>query len=185
MQAYRGSPWLRRQEQGSKESAQGGFVPPYTSVCLRYGEERRVLIRIGTEHSAGFASLASEYFDADGLLLPEAENPFELFLERAAKIDEAFRCYDDALAFVLSRREAARRKSLLEAKYAAPESFESLLKARLYPYQRRGILFSATTGRSLIADEMGLGKTIQAIGAALLLKREAGVEQGRIVRRNQ
>ncbi|MGA2546170.1 MAG: DEAD/DEAH box helicase [Rectinemataceae bacterium] len=168
-------------KRGAKKVLQEGFVPPYTSVYLRYGEERRVLIRIGTEHSVEFETLASGYFDADGLLLPEAENRFELFLERAAKIDEAFRCYDDALAFVLSRRETARRKALLEAKYAAPESLDGLLKTKLYPYQRRGILFAATSGRSLIADEMGLGKTIQAIGAALLFKREVGIERVLVV----
>jgi superfamily II DNA or RNA helicase len=168
-------------KRGAKKALKEGFVLPYTSVYLRYGEERRVLIRIGTEHSAEFASLASEYFDAEGLLLPEAENRFELFLERAAKIDKEFRCYDDALSFVLSRREAVRRKVQLEAKYAAPEALEGLLKAKLYPYQRRGILFAATAGRSLIADEMGLGKTIQAIGAALLLKREAGIERVLVV----
>jgi len=168
-------------KRGAKKALKEGFIPPYTSVYLRYGEERRVLIRIGTEHSAEFVSLASEYFDAGGLLLPEAESRFERFLERAAKIDESFRCYDDALAFVLSRREAVRRKALLESKYAAPESLVGLLKAKLYPYQRRGILFAATAGRSLIADEMGLGKTIQAIGAALLLKREEGIERVLVV----
>lgn len=165
-----------RKKRGGKKSLKEGFIPPYSSVYLEYGEERLVRVRIGTEHSVEFAALASKYFDARGVLLPEAHGRFESFLERAAGIDEGFRCYDDALAFVLSGREAVRRKALLESKYARPESFDGLLKTRLYPYQRSGILFAARAGRALLADEMGLGKTIQAIGAALVLKREAGIE---------
>jgi len=40
-----------------------------------------------------------------------------------------------------------------------------------YPYQWRGAEFLARAGRALLADEMGLGKTVQAILAALALRR--------------
>ena len=168
-------------KRGAKTMLKEGYVPPYSSVYLHYGEQRLVRIRIGTECGAEFSALAGDYFDADGLLLPKGQERFELFLERARAIHEGFRCYDDALAFVLSAREDLRRRKLLEARYGTLESLDGLLKTRLYTYQRRGILFAAMAGRSLIADEMGLGKTIQAIGASLLLKKEMGIERVLVV----
>ncbi len=41
----------------------------------------------------------------------------------------------------------------------------------LHGYQRAGIAFLARTGRALLADEMGLGKTVQAILAAVVMRR--------------
>ncbi|HCM25648.1 MAG: helicase [Treponema sp. GWB1_62_6] len=168
-------------KRGAKKALREGYVPPYTSVYLHYGDTRRVRIRIGMENAHEFARLAHEYFDADLVLKEEAGNRFETFLGSAAAIDEGFRCYDDALAFILAKRETDRRRELIRSKYAELDSTAGLLKTRLYPYQRNGILFAAAAGRSLIADEMGLGKTIQAIGAAELLKREAGIERVLVV----
>ncbi|HEX41620.1 MAG TPA: DEAD/DEAH box helicase, partial [Phycisphaerales bacterium] len=59
--------------------------------------------------------------------------------------------------------------------------FKKLLKVDLYPYQRKGALFAASAGRSLIADDMGLGKTIQAIAAVEILARTMGLERVLIV----
>ena len=60
-------------------------------------------------------------------------------------------------------------------------AFKNLLKVPLYPYQREGALFAARAGRCLIADDMGLGKTIQAIAAAEILARTAGIERVLVV----
>ncbi|GEM_PF-5463229 len=54
--------------------------------------------------------------------------------------------------------------------------FPHLLRP-LRPYQARGALFAACRGRVVLADEMGLGKSAQAIAAALLLARRAGVRR--------
>ena len=164
-------------KRGAKKAIREGYVPPYSSVYLHYGERRRVRLRIGTEKADAFAALAREYFDQDLVLKDSSKKRFEAFLGAAAAIDDGFRCYDDALSFVLGEREAESRRRRIEAEFADPASTEGLLKARLYPYQRRGILFAAAAGRSLIADEMGLGKTIQAIGAAELLRLAAGIER--------
>lgn len=51
------------------------------------------------------------------------------------------------------------------------------LRRPLRPYQARGALFAACRGRVVLADEMGLGKSAQAIAAALLLARRAGVRR--------
>jgi superfamily II DNA or RNA helicase len=168
-------------KRGAKKAFKEGFVPPYTSVFLHYGDTRRVRIRVGTDNSEEFTGLAQEFFDADQTLKPESMQCFESFLSRACALDSGFRCYDDALAFILAERASEYRRKIIENKYQSPASTEGLLKTRLYPYQRQGILFAAKAGRSLLADEMGLGKTIQAIGAAELLKREAGVEKVLVV----
>ncbi|MFH2114454.1 MAG: DEAD/DEAH box helicase, partial [Spirochaetota bacterium] len=168
-------------KRGAKKAFKDGFVPPYTSVYLHYGETRHVRIRIGTDETEAFTALAREYFDDTLVLKAESGNRFETFLRQAEAMDDGFRCYDDALAFILAERESDRRRALIETKYSTPESLEGLLKTRLYPYQRNGIRFAVAAGRSLIADEMGLGKTIQAIGAAELLKREMGIERVLVV----
>jgi len=54
---------------------------------------------------------------------------------------------------------------------------ETLLNARLLPYQLDGIAFSVGAGRAVLADDMGLGKTIQGIGVAELLSRHVPVEK--------
>ena len=52
---------------------------------------------------------------------------------------------------------------------------------QLHPYQEEGALFLARRGRAFLADDMGLGKTVQAIVAALLLRRAAGAEKALVV----
>ena len=162
------------------ETLQSGYHPSHTSVYLQYGEQRHVKIRIGTENSDGFRKLADQYFDQD-ILAVAAYSQFERFLAQARAVSEEFRCYDDALEYVLTVREHQRRNEIITERYPAGAELKDLLKTTLFPYQKDGILFAAKTGRCLIADEMGLGKTIQAIGAAELLKRERNVRNVLVV----
>lgn len=155
-------------------------IPSYTSVYLSYKKERAVKIRIGEDHHDSFVQLARQYFSADWVLKPETYVRFEHFLRQASAIDDTFRCYDDALAFVITCRERQMREAILSQRF--PDGhLEGLLKTRLFPYQEQGILFAARAGRCLIADEMGLGKTIQAIGTAELLKKQFGLNSVLIV----
>lgn len=149
-------------------------IPPYTSVYLSYSGERSVRIRIGAENQTEFNQLAKQYFDSNCCLLPSAYEHFATFLEQASRISDTFRCYDDALEFVIDCREALSRRQLIDGKYD-DDAVDTLLNAKLYPYQREGIIFAAKAGSAIIADEMGLGKTIQAIGTAELLRREGFV----------
>ena len=64
---------------------------------------------------------------------------------------------------------------------AAWHDIVSRLGFRLHPYQEAGALFLARKGRALLADDMGLGKTVQAIVAALLLRRLAGARKAMVV----
>ena len=153
---------------------QRGYNPSYTSVYLQYGEQRNVKLRIGTEDSEAFRDLGVRYFEKN-VLKPAAFSQFERFLAQAHAINDEFRCYDDALEYVLTVREHQRRNALITERYPTGVEMKDLLKTTLFPYQQHGVLFAAKAGRCMIADEMGLGKTIQAIGAAELLKNEHNV----------
>lgn len=143
-------------------------IPSYTSVYLDYSGERCVRIRIGSDNEEQFRELASQYFDGEMTLKPEAFKHFSEFLKQARSISDTFRCYHDALQFVLDIRERTFRQQWVDS--LTQEDFKHLLRTSLYPYQEEGIRFAAKAGRAIIADEMGLGKTIQAIGTAELLR---------------
>ncbi|HFE64954.1 MAG TPA: helicase, partial [Caldithrix sp.] len=110
-------------------------------------------------------SLLEKYFDGDRYILPEKYKAFLHFLKEAqdfkkilirpevpAKIDKYF---EQQLYQKLSRD-------------IAPDFGK--LKARLFDYQKEGVIFSLFKQGSIIADEMGLGKTLQAIATAVLKK---------------
>ena len=155
-------------------------VPSYSSVYLSYRNGRKVSIRIGSNHREEMEHLAKQYFDSHGHLRNEAFSLFDQFLSAAAHFDPEFRCYPDAIDYVVDRRESLVRRKIVEEKYTDAK-LDTLLDTQLYPYQKEGIRFAATAGRAIVADEMGLGKTIQAIGTAELLHREGFVENVLIV----
>lgn len=168
-----------KKKKGSKKLFQLGYDRTYSSVCLRYGEERQVVLRIGTTETSAFQKLAKAYFDSKNILLPEKYDVFDQFLEKARAIDPEFKCYSDAIDYILEIRDTHYREQKIQKKY--PKGIQSpeldlLLKTNLYSYQKEGILFASKVGRSLIADDMGLGKTIQAIGTAELMIREFNIE---------
>jgi superfamily II DNA or RNA helicase len=170
---------------GSKKAfKEGSFQPYYTSVYLDYRNGREIKVRVGSENQEAFTALAKIYFDENFVLKPASYSVFELFLEEAAKLSESFRCYPDALDFVIAERDKIRRRDYLWRIMPdgdEDKAFENLLKVQLFPYQRKGVFFAALAGRSLITDEMGLGKTLQAIATAELYKKELGINRVLIV----
>lgn len=155
-------------------------LPTYTAVYLLYQRERKVCIRIGTDNANEFEALASEYFTSDGCLKPNAVYSFSTFLSRAKRINDTFRCYPDALQYIIDLRDEKRRSALINEK-ASDDNLDTLLDAKLYPYQKEGIRFAVKNGKSIIADEMGLGKTIQAIGCAEFLRKEKFITSALVV----
>ena len=143
--------------------------PAYTSMFLSYRDERKVCLRIGTNHEEEFRRLAEPYFAPDGVMRPGAENKILDFLMAATRLDNTFRWYPDAFGFIVDQREYKTRTSALQS--ITDEDLDTLLKVPLYPYQKEGIRFAYQAGKAIIADEMGLGKTIQAIGTAELMKK--------------
>ena len=145
-------------------------LPPYTSVYLSYRDERCVKIRIGSDNKEAYEQLAKDYFDKNHVLKKSAYARIGSFLKQARQISDTFRCYKDAIDFIIDIREKAKRMKIV--KTYDDEKLDNLLKVNLYPYQKEGIRFAAKAGKAIIADEMGLGKTIQAIGTAELLRKE-------------
>ena len=160
------------------------YQPDYSSVTLSYIGGRAVKFRIGKVKEQEFKALAGNYFNESGELKPEMAGKFESFLRQASRIDTSFRCYPDALEFILELRDTASRASLINTlyrPYLENGKFDGLLKTNLFRYQKEGICFAVTAGRSLIADDMGLGKTIQALAVAEVMKREKGIASVLIV----
>lgn len=145
-------------------------IPPYTSVYLSYRGERCVKIRIGSDNKEAYEHLAKDYFDENHVLKEAAYAHIGSFLKQARQISDTFRCYKDAIDFIVDIREEATRKKIVDT--YDDQKLDELLKVTLYPYQKEGIRFVAKAGKAIIADEMGLGKTIQAIGTAELLRKE-------------
>lgn len=154
-------------------------LPPYTSVYLSYTNNRQVRIRIGDEHREEYEALASRYFDSDGLMTERGFKDYAQLLVEGRRISDSFRFYDDAIDFIVEQRERHLREKLI-AGYTDAD-LDQLLSVTLYPYQREGVRFAFTKGKSIIADEMGLGKTIQAIATAELLRKERLVSSVLIV----
>lgn len=155
-------------------------APSYSSVYMDYKGDRCVRIRIGEDHQEEYKKLAARYFNEDGSIKDVTYACFDVFLQQAKTIDDTFRCYNDALDYVIEQRERAQRAQLIDSQYD-DETLDRLLTVPLYPYQKEGIRFAFKTGKSIIADEMGLGKTIQAIAAAEIFLREGLAESTLIV----
>jgi superfamily II DNA or RNA helicase len=169
---------------GAKTALALGHQPVYSETYLQYGARREVVFRPGTECPDALKRLARNYFDAQYRLKPEAYAKFHTFLQKAATGGHEFRCYPDALAFIAQVRDGNHLRQRLTEMFPRgirSPAFKKLLKVPLYPYQCEGALFAAKAGRCLIADDMGLGKTIQAVAAAEILARTAGIERVLVV----
>ncbi len=169
------------EKRGAKAQLALGFHPEYSQVYLQYGARREVVFQAGTECPPALKRYAQRFFDESGRLKDGQHAGFHLFLKKAG--GHEVRCYDDALRFIAELRDREHVRTEVERLYgqANTTAWRRLLKVPLYPYQREGALFATKVGRTLIADDMGLGKTIQAIAAAEILAKVAGIERVLIV----
>jgi len=173
-----------RRKRGAKAVFRKGFQPAYSSVYLQYGQKREAVFKPGTQCPKWLSLLASQYFDQNGFLKPESFSRFDVFLKRANMDGHELRCYEDAIRFIAQVRDDERRNEIIDKKYPdgiEGKALDNLLKISMYPYQRKGALFAAKAGRSIIADDMGLGKTIQAIAACEILAHASGIERAMII----
>lgn len=171
-------------KRGGKAALQKGYHQPFSEVYLRYGVQRAVAFKAGTNCPSALKTLATRYFDGQGILKPEGFHRFTDFVKKAQATSHEVRLYEDALRFVAQVRDktslAERIDTLLPEGTSSP-LFEKLVSVPLYPYQREGALFAAKAGRCLLADDMGLGKTLQALAATELLARAVGIERVLVV----
>lgn len=173
-----------RQTPGGEAALKRGFQRPYSSIYLRYGAQREVRFRAGTECPKKLRNVAAEYFDASGAMLPNASADLETLLSAAAQTEHDLRYYPDAVDFLAEKRDAVHRDRVLGKVFPhGPDSpaMDRLVRVPLYPYQKTGALFAARAGRCLIGDEMGLGKTIQAIAAVEIMAQHFGVRRVLII----
>ena len=156
----------------------------YSSVTLKYGRERKIVFRVGTTFTEEIKTIANGFFDKDNYLKEKAFAKFDKFFEKVKKLDPGFRCYPDALDFIITERERQERVNLIDKEF--PEGAKSLqlnkiIKATLYPYQKEAVLKAVLAGRFILADDMGLGKTVQSLAVSELLKKLNGIEKVLIV----
>ncbi|MBX3257270.1 MAG: DEAD/DEAH box helicase [Chitinophagaceae bacterium] len=163
----------------TRRALQENYSPDYTSVYLSYVGERRVKIRIGTAQRQEYRKLASFFFSPANELKGDVINKFELFLSRAEQLHNGFRCYPDALEYIIQQRDNNYRKSTV--KKLGKKMLTGITKAKLFPYQQTGALFAATAGRCILADDMGLGKTLQAITANEVMHKHFHISRAIIV----
>jgi SNF2-related domain/Helicase conserved C-terminal domain len=78
-------------------------------------------------------------------------------------------------------RQRVEARAAFEAELTAGRETLDIVKYRLLPYQRVGVLHLAFGERALLADEMGLGKTIQSIAACVLLAKLKQIERVLVV----
>ena len=164
---------------GAKKLFKDGFTPSWSEVFLSYGLKRQVRFRPGSAAPARLLTQARRYFNDLGVLKEGYIADLPAFLsDPPSAPGHELRCHDDVMEYIADRQDADHRLALVEREL--PQGidsplFDSLIRTRLYPYQREGVMFAVRAGRSLIADDMGLGKTIQAIAAAELMARLFGV----------
>lgn len=173
-----------QRRRGGKKALTEGFVPAYSEVYLRYGAKREVVFKPGTQCPQSLLGLALRYFDNYGILKQQSYQEFDTFMRKAAAFKHDLRCYDDTIEFIAQVRDQFQLNKRIDKAFPSGISsaaFRKLLKVPLYSYQRKGALFAARAGRSLIADDMGLGKTIEAIAAVEILARTVGLERVLIV----
>jgi len=171
-------------KRGGKKAFREGHTAAYSEVYLRYGVKREVIFASGVNCTEKLRTLARRYFNKEGILTLEGYRRFSTFLKAARKIEPELRCYEDTLTFIAEVRDHDKLKKQIAKVFPGgirSAGFRQLLKTSLYPYQRKGALFAAQAGRSLIADDMGLGKTVQAIAATEILARVVNMERVLIV----
>jgi SNF2 family DNA or RNA helicase len=150
------------------------FIGTYSSIYLDYVGGRQVKLKIGTDNASQYEVFRKKYFSDNFELLATSFPIFEKILQEAKEINSSFRCYDDALTYVIKIRENITRRIKLGDYFKKNSKFSDIdgaLKVQLFPFQQEGVKFAARAGRSLMADDMGLGKTIQSIAVAEIYKK--------------
>ena len=110
--------------------------------------------------------LISKYFKKATFIAPENEAGFLGFIEEAAESNLI-----QIRPEVTARLELLFEHRMLEKLAENKKPDFSVLKVKLFGYQKEGVSFAVFRKAAIIADEMGLGKTIQAIGTAVLKKQ--------------
>lgn len=118
------------------------------------------------------AALIQKYFGENNYIEEENVKDFLLFIRDAREIP-AIKIRME----VEQKVERAWTREMLKIVEKTEVLDFSLLRANLFPYQKKGVCFATFREGAIIADEMGLGKTLQAIGAAVMKKALFGFKR--------
>jgi superfamily II DNA or RNA helicase len=180
-----------RQRKGDRATVPGRLVSLWRLPRAWSEEAPDPLREVRIDVPAGTAP--PDPFGADGWLVPPPAGVARAsWLRGAAHAARAWSLaggrvwdLDPAVDEVASEVEAADAlRARLDGGGAGADAWSDVrrsLRLSLHPYQEEGSLFLARRGRAFLADDMGLGKTVQAIAAALLLRRTAGAERALVV----
>jgi superfamily II DNA or RNA helicase/predicted nucleic acid-binding Zn finger protein len=172
---------LRLRQRHKKKLETAKFKRTRASISLQYGDSVEVRLAMPASPSPALRSIATEYFDATGLLRHDFLRRFAEVLEALRHADGQAVIYSDVLEYIGRENELAEgldlESKLLAKLKRSQDPTAGVLKTKLLPYQSRGAVFAACRGRVVLADDMGLGKTVQALAAAELLRRQKGIER--------
>lgn len=161
-----------------------GYRQTHSSIYLDYRDGREIKLSIGSKDIRKYQQLAKNYFDKNLVLTRKGFSQFEKVLETGRQINSSFRCYDDALEFILKERAKINRLNRVKRLFKdglKSKIYDQLINLKLYDYQKEGILFAIKAGRCLLADDMGLGKTVQAIAIAEFYKKYYKINRAVII----
>jgi superfamily II DNA or RNA helicase len=167
-----------------QRALEDGVRPAYSEIFLRFGAEREVVLRIGSDCPPASARALGDLVQPTGVLTPTGVDQIEWVIGRLQMNGHEVHVDEQAVEWVAQRRDAERLTRDVDQLFARGLNsplFDDLVKAKLYPYQRQGILFLAKAGRALLADDMGLGKTLQSLGATEVLARVGSVQRVLVV----
>lgn len=139
---------------------------PFIEIYLDPLNDYRITRFYPHEMKPDAAALIEKYFGESQFIKEEKVKDFLLFIRDAADIPLI-----KIRKEVEERVEKAWNQEMLETVEQTETLDFSLLKAKLFPYQKQGIQFATFRDGAIIADEMGLGKTLQAIGTAVMKKK--------------
>jgi SNF2 family DNA or RNA helicase len=148
-------------------------------IYLDYGNTINVKAWVPVNSPDKIQNIVGRYFDKEHNFSKHLSK-FSQLLDELEELDDNAKVYSDVMEHVERQLEIEENlqiereflKELDEGKFKL-----DIIKANLYPYQIRGVLFAAFRGRVLIGDDMGLGKTVQAIAASELLMKDEKISK--------
>ena len=167
-----------------KQAASGGSKQ--VEIFVEPSDKKTIRVLWPNKVTKQLKELIDPYFSIDGTLLGDTVSTFETLYAavnrnkrlRKLRISRHIQHYMDYLK-IESQKLSSKEAFLTDVKHG--KCSMDLVKHRLLPYQKEGMLHLAFTERALLADEMGLGKTVQAIAACKLLKQLRGIQRVLVV----
>lgn len=120
--------------------------------------------------------LIKKYFGSKKVLPAQKVKAFSGFLQEAKRFAKI-----KIRPEVEQKVQKAWDNALLEEVSKGAKLDFNFMKAKLFPYQKKGVAFAVFREGAILADEMGLGKTIQSIATAILKKKYFGFKKCLII----